>query len=131
MRAFSACMSFSIESCCWHAKRRLSPACNGSGFIGVWEKAVYIVPSTVTNGHDNAVRQGLVSPFLCLTSLDSFYTLTLKCAPPFCMPILIQSCNKPALSEVIGRRMPAHPFTENFNIPSADDLNPLSENLKI
>lgn len=47
------------------------------------------------------------------------------------MPILIQPYNKPALSEVMGGKMPADPFTENFNIPSADDLNPLSKNLKI
>ena len=47
-------------------------ACGGK------KKAVYKVPSAVTNGHDNAVRQGLASPFLCLTSLDGVYAPTLK-----------------------------------------------------
>lgn len=122
------CMSFSIATHCSDANRDLTPACNGSGFIGMWEKAVYIVPSTVTNGHDNAVRQGLVSPFLCLTSLDSVYTPTLKCAARCCMPILIQRYTKPALREVTGGRIPAEPFTENLNIPSADVLNLLSKN---
>lgn len=125
------CLSFSIETCSWNANRHLTTACNGSGFIGICVKAVYIVPSTVTNRHDNAVRQGLVSPFLCLTSLGNVYTLTLKWAPQYCVPILIQSYNKPALSEVIGGKMPADPFIENFNIPSTDNFNPLSKNFKI
>lgn len=75
------CVSSSIETCSWNANRHLTTACNGSGFIGICVKAVYIVPATVTNRHDNAVRQGLVSPFLCLTSLGNVYTLTLKWGP--------------------------------------------------
>lgn len=55
-------------------------SCNGSGCIDVWEKAVYIWPPLFSNGRDNAVRQGLVSLFLCLTSPDDVYALTLKCA---------------------------------------------------
>ena len=35
------CVSFSIETCCLHAKRRLAHACNGSGFIGIWERKLF------------------------------------------------------------------------------------------
>lgn len=67
---------------CWDAQRHSAPACNGSGFIGIWEKkAVYIVSYTVTDGHNNAVRQGLVSRFLCITSIDGVCALHSKCAP--------------------------------------------------
>lgn len=84
------------------------------------KKAVYKVPSAVTNGHDNAVRQGLASPFLCLTSLDSVYAPTLKCARQRGVPILIRSDSEPALPEVAGGSMPADPYTEHFNVPTAD-----------
>ena len=84
------------------------------------KKAVYKVPSAVTSGHDNAVRQGLASPFLCLTSLDGVYAPTLKCALQRGVPILIRSDRKPALPEVTGGSMPADPSTEHFNIPTAD-----------
>lgn len=55
---------------------------NGSGFIGIWEKkAVYIMSYTVTDGHNNAVRQGLVGRFLGITSIDGVCALHSKCAP--------------------------------------------------
>lgn len=71
----SACRRTSAETECWNAKRHL--ACNGSGFIGIWEqKAVYREPFTVSTGNNNAVRQGLVSPFLCFTSPAGVYAPT-------------------------------------------------------
>lgn len=89
------------------------------------------MPSTVTNGNNNAVRQGLVSLLLCFPSLDGVYALSLKCVWQGCMPTLIYCYNKPALSEVVGGRMPADPLQNIFSIPSEDVLHPRSKDWEI
>lgn len=123
---------FSIETCCSNANRHLTPACNGSGFIGIWEKAVYIVSSSVTNGHDNGVRQGLVSPFLCLTSLDNVYTLSLKCAPvPACRCRSSRISNLPSVRSLLDGclyRKSQHYQCRRFESTEQESLNLIYNN---
>ena len=106
-----------------------SPACKGSGFIGMWgeKKAVYKVPSAVTNGHDNAVRQGLASPFLCLTSLDGVYAPILKRA----RQALCANSDPVRQQLEAGGSMPADPLYRTFQHSHCGCLNPPSRNLKI
>lgn len=95
------------------------------------KKAVYIVPCTVTNGHNNAVRQGLVGPFLCLTSIDSVYGLTLKCAPRYLVPVVIWCDVRSALNEVIGGWSLTDPLPNISSILIEYAFNLLNKNLKI
>ena len=74
------------------------------------------MPCTVTNGHNNAVRQGLVCPlFLCLTSIDGVYALTLKCAPRYLVPVAIWCDVRSAPNELIGGRSLADPLLNSLH----------------